>query len=555
MRCWRRSTPGAAPDIDRTCRILRRAQARIGQAEIVGVKSGRNVLGITWRATVGIIHENAPLINAPTPRPTLPDWFSRHLIDALPIAVYICDAQSVLIEYNTRAAELWGRHPVLGDPKQRFCGAHRIYTAQGDFLPHDRTPMATVMREHTPTGPFEAIIEREDGTRRDVIASVAPLFDEAGLYVGFANCVQDVTDQKHAERRETNVREALRVARRSLRETDKTLSSLQRINTNLIESGQFLTGILDSVSDCIEVLDASGCILFMNREGQRAMEVDDFDTVRGRDWALEFCGDESAAATAAIAFAREGGVGRFETLAPTLKGNLLWWEVVVTRMADEQEVAGHFLAISRDITERKASEEARKLLSQELQHRLKNTLAMVQAIAIQSLKNATSLDEAKNALSKRIAILGRAHDILLHDSGSSADLVSIVGAMVDLHADRRERFIVEGTNVHFGPKAAMAMALALHELATNAQKYGALSNDDGHVEIRWSVTDDGRLDLSWTEEGGPAVAPPTAKGFGSRLTQAMLSGSIGGVPDVNYAPTGVTFTVSADLKVIQADLR
>ena len=157
----------------------------------------------------------------------------------------------------------------------------------------------------------------------------------------------------------------------------------------------------------------------------------------------------------------------------------------------------------------------------------------------------------KKVLSSRIGILGRAHDILLHESGTSADLVSIVAAMVDLHADRRERFIVEGPNVQFGPKAAMAMALALHELATNAQKYGALSNDDGKVALHWSVSEAGMLRLEWSEQDGPEVKHPSAKGFGSRLTQSMLSGSIGGTPVVSYEPTGFRFVVEADLKVIQ----
>ena len=482
---------------------------------------------------------------------SLPEWFSRDLIEALPAAVYVCDAASVLIGYNSRASTLWGRQPIIGDTQERFCGAYRMYTSDGIYLPHDQTPMAMVMVEHKATGLFEAMIEREDGARRNVMASVAPLFDDAGAYIGFVNCVQDITERKRAEQRETEVRDALRTARQSLHDNDRTLSSLSVINADLIESGLFLKGILNSVSDRIEVLDCEGCIQFMNAHGQQALEIDDFDVVKGGSWADAYCGDQSFAAKAAIAMAKAGGVGRFETFAPTLKGNMLWWDVVVTKIADQIENSGNLLAISRDATERKESEEARKLLGQELQHRLKNTLAMVQAIANQTLKSATSLDEAKKVLSSRIGILGRAHDILLHESGTSADLVSIVAAMVDLHADRRERFIVDGPNVQFGPKAAMAMALALHELATNAQKYGALSNDDGKVALHWSVSEAGMLRLEWSEQDGPEVKHPSAKGFGSRLTQSMLSGSIGGTPVVSYEPTGFRFVVEADLKVIQ----
>jgi two-component sensor histidine kinase len=125
--------------------------------------------------------------------------------------------------------------------------------------------------------------------------------------------------------------------------------------------------------------------------------------------------------------------------------------------------------------------------------------------------------------------------------------------MIDLHADRRERFAVEGGNVSFGPKAAMAMALALHELATNAQKYGALSNDSGFVTIKWNLLDGNRLYFHWAETDGPPVKAPASKGFGSRLTQAMLAGSIGRMPLVSYEPSGFTFEFIGDLKVIQAE--
>jgi PAS domain S-box-containing protein len=487
------------------------------------------------------------------PMTKLPIWFSRDFIEALPTGVYICDANSVVVAYNSRAAEIWGRKPEPGDSQHRFCGAHRLYLADGTFVPHDQTPIATVPLTGLPSGVFEAIVEREDGTRRNVLASVAPLFDDEGVYIGFVNCVQDVTDTKDSRRRETGVRDALAVAKRSLRENDRTLVALGRVNADLVENAQFLKGILDSVSDCIEVLDTEGRIQFMNHEGLRAMEINDFDEVRGADWAKDYCGEQVEAAQAAIAMAKAGGIGRFETFAPTLKGNMLWWDVTVTQIADEGSNIGTLLAISRDITEKKQIEDERKLLGQELQHRLKNTIAMVQAIANQSLRSASSLEEARTVLGNRIAILSKAHDILLSEDGNSADLVSIVGAMVDLHADRRERFLVEGVNINFGAKAAMAMALSLHELATNAQKYGALSNDSGSVAINWQLKDEHTLTFRWAETDGPPVETPTSKGFGSRLTQVMLPVSIGGTPVVSYDPSGFVFEVVADIRTIQAD--
>jgi two-component system CheB/CheR fusion protein len=480
-------------------------------------------------------------------------WFSRSFIEALPTGIYVCDTDSVLIAYNSRAADIWGPAAMVSGTRQRHCGGFKLYLSDGRFVPHDEMPMALVPITRQPSGAFEAIIEREDGSRREVVASVTPLFDDDGSYIGFLNSVQDVTERKDTERREAAVRDALAVAKRNLRKNDRTLSELGRLNDGLVESEGFLQGILDSVSDCIEVLDAEGRIQFMNRDGLRAMEIDDFDQVRGANWAEEQCGDQIEAAKAAIAVAKAGGVGRFETCAPTLKGKALWWDVAVTPIADGITSKGMLLAISRDISEKKAGEEARKLLGQELQHRLKNTIAMVQSIANQTLRHAGSVDEARTVLSNRIAMLGKAHDILLNENGTGADLVGIVGAMIELHADRRERFVVRGPNVNFGPKAAMAMALALHELATNAHKYGALSNDCGEVHVHWELVGADRLKFIWAEQRGPQVTEPIAKGFGSRLTQSMLISSIGGNPQARYDPEGFTFKVDADLRVIQKD--
>ena len=130
---------------------------------------------------------------------TLPwtGWFNRDLIEHMPVAVYVCDADGVLVAYNAKAATLWGTAPVLGDSQQKFCGAHRLHLADGTYVPHHLTPLAAILHTRQPTA-FEAIVGRPDGTLRNVSANLAPLFNDAGQFIGFVNCVLDITEHKKA---------------------------------------------------------------------------------------------------------------------------------------------------------------------------------------------------------------------------------------------------------------------------------------------------------------------------------------------------------------------
>jgi len=130
---------------------------------------------------------------------TLPwaGWFNRDLIENMPVAVYVCDADGVLVAYNKKAGVLWGQSPTLGDTQQKFCGAHRLHLADGTYVPHDQTPLAAILTTRQPIS-FEAIVGRPDGTRRNVAANLAPLFNDEMAFVGFVNCVLDITDAKRA---------------------------------------------------------------------------------------------------------------------------------------------------------------------------------------------------------------------------------------------------------------------------------------------------------------------------------------------------------------------
>ncbi|UVF21792.1 PAS domain-containing protein [Microvirga terrae] len=207
-----------------------------------------------------------------------------------------------------------------------------------------------------------------------------------------------------------------------------------------------------------------------------------------------------------------------------------------------------FPGVCVDITERKRAEEHRELLINELNHRVKNTLATVQSIASQSLRNAETTEAARSAMEARLLALSRAHDVLTRENWEGAGLVEIVReALAPYRHDRENRLHVEGPDVRLSPRMALAIAMALQELATNAVKYGALSNASGEVRVAWVVEQKGekRLRFSWTETGGPPVKAPRRRGFGTRLIERSLAQDLNGEAHITFAPTGIICTVDA----------
>jgi PAS domain S-box-containing protein len=205
-----------------------------------------------------------------------------------------------------------------------------------------------------------------------------------------------------------------------------------------------------------------------------------------------------------------------------------------------------------DITERKRNEEHQRMLMNELNHRVKNTLATIQSMAMQTLRTSPDLSEARERFEARLMALSKAHDVLTREKWEGAPLADIVErAIAPYRGEGEARFSVKGPNIRVSPRMSLALAMALHELCTNAVKYGALSNDKGKVSFAWSVSK-GRpapvLKLLWREWGGPPVTPPSRKGFGSRLIERGLAGDLGGEVKLAYAKSGVTCTITAPLE-------
>ncbi len=332
------------------------------------------------------------------------------------------------------------------------------------------------------------------------------------------------------------------------------LTERKRAEAALRESEEFTRRILESSTDCIKVLDADARLRFMSPGGMEVMEVDDFGAIEGCDWRDFWSGPDHEKAQEAVRIALAGGNARFQGQTPTMKGRPRWWDVAVTPIPGQEGSVDKLLSVSRDITETKQAEEHQRLLIHELNHRVKNTLATVQSIASQTLRNAATLDEAQTAFEARLFALSRAHDVLTRENWEGASLRAIISEAIAPYSNAREdRLHLRGPDVRLSPRMALALAMALQELSTNAAKYGALSNETGEIQISWtqdSTQTPPHLHLRWEESGGPPVQAPKRRSFGTRLIERSLGLDLEGDVEIRFAPGGVICTVDAPLEPV-----
>jgi len=199
---------------------------------------------------------------------------------------------------------------------------------------------------------------------------------------------------------------------------------------------------------------------------------------------------------------------------------------------------------SKDLTDRKQAEELQQLLLNELNHRVKNIFATVQAIAAETLRGARDLPSAGEALHRRFRSMAQAHDLLTSRSWTGANLADVITRALDPF--NPAQVTMSGSSIEVPPQHALTLSVALHELATNATKYGALSCPEGRVNVRWRV-EDGMLHLNWEESGGPPVVPPTRKGFGGQLLEQLVGHELGGDTKLRHDVSGVRCSITVSL--------
>jgi PAS domain S-box-containing protein len=303
-----------------------------------------------------------------------------------------------------------------------------------------------------------------------------------------------------------------------------------------------LEAVLESVSDGFYALDTSWRYVVFNRAAEEYFGVARAAVLGRVIWEIFPQGVGTPFEGYCHAAMDQGVSTTFETTSRLRPDRVVELRIVPMR--------GGGVAITlTDITERKTADARQRLLLNELNHRVKNSLATVQAIAAQSLRGPDVAPEARERFMSRLMALARANDVLVTQTWTGATLSSVAAQMAKPHGDA-ERFNIAGPELHLSPATATAMALGLHELATNAAKYGALSTLQGRVSLTWTVDGEGearRLNLIWRESGGPAVAAPGPSGFGTRLIERGLASEMQAQVRLAFDPAGVVFTLAAPL--------
>jgi two-component sensor histidine kinase len=208
-----------------------------------------------------------------------------------------------------------------------------------------------------------------------------------------------------------------------------------------------------------------------------------------------------------------------------------------------------------DAAARDIAEQVQSVLKEELHHRMKNMLGMVTAIVRQSMRSGTSLGDAERAISARLIAMATAHDLLLKAALSTASLTAIIQGAIQQHNTASDRIIVKGEEIEIAGSSTVPLALILNELCTNATKYGALSKDSGHVRLTWGQDKAGkRTTFRWIESGGPTVAPPSRRSFGTQLIEEALPRQLGGTGRLSFPASGVEFELVVPMKNLRSQV-
>jgi len=466
------------------------------------------------------------------------------LIEILPVAVYACNVEGRLLWFNSRAVDLWGRLPRISDEK--YTGAYRVFV-EGEERPPEQTLMAQTLSTGTPLRAVESQLERPDGSRVWITTHLEPVRDEAGLLLGAISCFYESTLRHEAEA----------AVARDLRDTRR----LNQLSNRLVrEGGNFdenLNAVLDTaiaitgaIKGSLRLLDPTNGILnlvalrgfdepaYLNLFTAMPVEASAYATVikSGERLIIEDIRESKLlAGSPPKELIKEVLLGTgvcAVTAVPLIASTATLLGILATHFAtphrpNENEL--HLMDLlarqTADYLERKRAHEIQTTLTREVQHRSNNLLTIVQAIAQRSLSDDRSPAEARQTFEARLQALTRVNRQLTQSDWSGLSLRDIVRRELEPFIGRT---LIEGTEVTLNGQHAQNFSLVLHELATNAAKYGALSNGTGNIGVFWTVAQKDRttfLKLRWQEKGGPPVVPPTRRGFGTLLVNSAFPGA------------------------------
>ena len=460
---------------------------------------------------------------------------SDGILDLLPIATFICDGRGTILQYNRHAVKIWGRAPQYGQTHEQFTDTCKYFEVDGSPLP--RSMLAEVLTNGEPLRDKELLVQRHDGSRVVVSLNIDPLRSAKGELVGAVNCFLDITERKRID------------------------AAMEHSRLRTLEQEQLLAATYEHAAIGISEIAPDGKFLRVNeaictitgfsREHLLAQKLfththpDDTDPDRD-------------------AF-RKQVAGQLEFYSVEKRfirpdGRVIWLSV---RSSPVRGADGHLRYVVRvvqEVTERKASERRQKLLIDELNHRVKNTLATVQSLASQTARVAPTPSAFREGFEGRLIALSKAHDQLTVHHWENADLRDLLsGSLAPYTVAGSERIVLRGEDIVLRPRAVLTLAMAFHELTTNAAKYGALSIPGGRIEIRWQPVggDDGKrpsLKIDWIEKDGPAVSEPQRRGFGSKLIEGSIAAEHGGSARLAFEPNGLRCEIVIPLETATADV-
>jgi PAS domain S-box-containing protein len=452
---------------------------------------------------------------------------SDGILDLLPVGTFICDLHGTILQFNRRATEIWGRTPQPGQTHDAFLENARYFEVDG--TPLHRSVLIEALQHGKPLRNRELMIERHDGSRIFVSINIDPLRSNGDL-VGTVNCFTDITERKRIDVAFADSHQ------HALEQEQRLAATYEHAAIGIAEvapDGHFLR-----VNEAVCVISG------FSREDLLANKL--FTHTHADDADADREGFRKQVA----------GLLEFYSVEKRLirkDGRVVWLSV---RSSSVRSSDGHLLYVVRvmqDITQRKAAESRQKLLIDELNHRVKNTLATVQSLAAQTSRGAPDPRTFRERFEGRLIALSKAHDQLTRHHWESADLRELLSGSLAPYAAGAggTRVLLRGEDFVLRPRAVLTLAMAVHELTTNAAKYGALSVPNGTVHIHWQPLEDGgrrRLYIEWIERGGPEVRRPKQTGFGAKLIEHSIAAELSGKVGLIYAPEGLRCEISIPLE-------
>lgn len=427
------------------------------------------------------------------------------------------DAVKGVLWTNNGAGEMVGDQPawaiLTGQTYAEYQGYGWTSVVHADDVQPTVNAWNIAVAERRPFE-FEHRVRRFDGVWRDFAIRAIPSLAPDGSVREWVGVHTDITERKRAEIR-------------------------------LRESEARFRAIADTAPSPVWMTTAAGDIEFANQAfatfaGLRR------EAPLGNIWLDRIHPDDLDTVVAKRAAARSGPKAYgFEARFLRHDGVYRWMLATATPRHDTDGAFQGYVGMAMDITGGKQAEARQHLLINELNHRVKNTLASIQFIARQTLRPDETPPHVRERFLSRLLAMSAAQDVLTRESWEGADIREVIGQAIQPFADEQDPGQISwtGPSQWLAPGAALALALALHELATNAVKYGALSSMTGRVVVQWEEARDGMVVVGWKEHGGPAVEPPRRKGFGSRLLEGGLTNDLGGRPSWWFATDGVEATL------------